>query len=72
MTLIYKKVSQEHPLIKYDKALFLAANRNTNKVLMHEKSKSHDVTLQLPLVNFVYLLNKLTYRLIAFYWKRLC
>ncbi|CAG4964568.1 unnamed protein product [Parnassius apollo] len=51
MTLIYKKVSWEHPLIKNDKALFLAADGNTNKVLIHEKykTKSNDNALQLPL-----------------------
>ncbi|XP_013175388.1 PREDICTED: translation initiation factor eIF-2B subunit epsilon [Papilio xuthus] len=48
MTLIYKRVSWEHPLIKNNKPLFLAADGNTNKVLIHEKTRSNN-TLQLPL-----------------------
>ncbi|KPJ01975.1 Translation initiation factor eIF-2B subunit epsilon [Papilio xuthus] len=49
MTLIYKRVSWEHPLIKNNKPLFLAADGNTNKVLIHEKTRSNNNTLQLPL-----------------------
>ncbi|KPJ16936.1 Translation initiation factor eIF-2B subunit epsilon [Papilio machaon] len=49
MTLIYKRVSWEHPLIKNNKPLFLAADGNTNKVLIHEKTRSNSNTLQLPL-----------------------
>ncbi|XP_068627611.1 translation initiation factor eIF2B subunit epsilon [Battus philenor] len=50
MTLIYKKVSWEHPLIKNNKPMFLACDKNTKKVLIHEKEKkSNDTVLQLPL-----------------------
>ncbi|XP_030032331.2 translation initiation factor eIF-2B subunit epsilon [Manduca sexta] len=51
MTLIYKKLSWEHPLISSDKPLFLVANGNTNKVLMHQKYKqgSKEKTVSLPL-----------------------
>lgn len=51
MTLIYKRVSWEHPLIKNNKPLFLAADGNTNKVLIHEKTRSNNNILQLPLVS---------------------
>lgn len=59
MTLVYKKVSWEHPLISYDKPIFLAADANTNKVLMHQKykQKSTEKTINIPLVNI--LLNSL-------------
>ncbi|XP_047023506.1 translation initiation factor eIF-2B subunit epsilon [Helicoverpa zea] len=51
MTLVYKKVSWEHPLISSDKPIFLAADANTNKVLMHQKykPKSAEKTISLPL-----------------------
>ncbi|XP_072941564.1 translation initiation factor eIF2B subunit epsilon-like [Epargyreus clarus] len=51
MTLVYKKVSWEHPLISNDKTTFIAANGRTGKVLMHQKykPKSKDATISLPL-----------------------
>ncbi|KAI8440241.1 hypothetical protein MSG28_001620 [Choristoneura fumiferana] len=51
MTLVYKKVSWEHPLISMDKPIFLAADANTRKVLIHKKykPKSKDRTITLPL-----------------------
>ncbi|XP_026765350.2 translation initiation factor eIF-2B subunit epsilon [Galleria mellonella] len=51
MTLVYKKVSWEHPLISWDKPIFLAADGNTKKILIHEKyrPKSKDKTINLPL-----------------------
>lgn len=51
MTLVYKKVSWEHPLITSDKPTFLAADANTKKVLMHQKykPKSTEKSINLPL-----------------------
>ncbi|XP_063823396.1 translation initiation factor eIF2B subunit epsilon [Ostrinia nubilalis] len=51
MTLVYKKVSWEHPLISSDKPTFLAADGNTGKVLIHQKykPKSSEKTINLPL-----------------------
>ncbi|XP_059060000.1 translation initiation factor eIF-2B subunit epsilon [Achroia grisella] len=51
MTLIYQKVSWEHPLISWDKPIFIAADANTKKILMHKKYKikSNDRTINLPL-----------------------
>ncbi|XP_026747180.1 translation initiation factor eIF-2B subunit epsilon [Trichoplusia ni] len=51
MTLVYKKVAWEHPLISSDKPIFLAADANTNKVLMHHKykPKSTEKSISLPL-----------------------
>lgn len=51
MTLVYKKVSWEHPLISSDKPIFLAADAITRKVLMHKKykPKSTEKTIDLPL-----------------------
>ncbi|XP_063379700.1 translation initiation factor eIF2B subunit epsilon [Cydia fagiglandana] len=51
MTLVYKKVSWEHPLIGTDKPIFLAADGHTRKVLIHKKykPKSKDKTITLPL-----------------------
>lgn len=53
MTLVYKKVSWGHHLIKFDKSIILAANEQTNKVLMHKKYKvkSNVKSLSLPLVS---------------------
>lgn len=55
MTLVYKEVAWEHPLISNDKSLLLAADGNTQKVLMHEKykPKSKETTVSLPLVIIV-------------------
>lgn len=52
MTLVYKKVAWEHPLISSDKPTFLAADANTKKVLIHKKykPKSNEKSLNLPLV----------------------
>ncbi|KAJ8727005.1 hypothetical protein PYW08_015402 [Mythimna loreyi] len=51
MTLVYKKVAWEHPLISADKPIFLAADANTNKVLMHQKYKQKSTvkSISLPL-----------------------
>ncbi|XP_026326521.1 translation initiation factor eIF-2B subunit epsilon isoform X2 [Hyposmocoma kahamanoa] len=51
MTLVYKKVAWEHPLISSDKPTFLAADANTKKVLIHKKykPKSDEKSLNLPL-----------------------
>ncbi|XP_049865446.1 translation initiation factor eIF-2B subunit epsilon [Pectinophora gossypiella] len=51
MTLVYKKVAWDHPLISCDKPVFLAADANTKKVLMHQKfkPKSSVKNLNLPL-----------------------
>ncbi|XP_023947314.2 translation initiation factor eIF-2B subunit epsilon [Bicyclus anynana] len=51
MTLVYKEVAWEHPLISNDKTLLLAADGNTHKVLMHEKykPKSKEASVSLPL-----------------------
>ncbi|KAL0839585.1 hypothetical protein ABMA28_016275 [Loxostege sticticalis] len=51
MTLLYKKVSWQHPLICSDKPIFLAADANTGKVLIHQKykPKSSEKTINLPL-----------------------
>ncbi|CAG9091814.1 unnamed protein product [Plutella xylostella] len=51
MTLVYKKVAWRHPLISSDKTIFLAADGNTNKVLMHRKykPKSTEKCISLPL-----------------------
>ncbi|KAM3967996.1 eukaryotic translation initiation factor 2B subunit epsilon [Aphomia sociella] len=51
MTLVYKKVSWEHPLISWDKPIFVAADGNTKKILVHQKykTKSKDKTINLPL-----------------------
>ncbi|CAH0397468.1 unnamed protein product [Chilo suppressalis] len=51
MTLVYKKVSWQHPMIRSDKPIFLAANANTGKVLMHQKykPKAADKSINLPL-----------------------
>ncbi|XP_004927856.1 translation initiation factor eIF-2B subunit epsilon isoform X1 [Bombyx mori] len=54
MTLVYKKLSWEHPLISSDRSTFLAANENTKKVLVHKryrpKSKEKIISLPLDLV----------------------
>ncbi|KAJ0179353.1 hypothetical protein K1T71_005065 [Dendrolimus kikuchii] len=51
MTLVYKKLSWEHPLISSDKPIFLAADANTKKVLIHQKyrPKSAEKTISIPL-----------------------
>lgn len=51
MTLVYKKVAWEHPLISSDKQVFLAANANTKKVLIHQKyrQKSSEKAINIPL-----------------------
>ncbi|KAL4708806.1 hypothetical protein ACJJTC_011770 [Scirpophaga incertulas] len=51
MTLLYKKVSWEHPLIKFEKSIFLAADAKTGKVLIHKKykQKSSEKSINLPL-----------------------
>ncbi|XP_034825426.1 translation initiation factor eIF2B subunit epsilon [Maniola hyperantus] len=51
MTLVYKEVAWEHPLISNDKSFLLAADGNTQKVLIHEKykPKSKDAMVSLPL-----------------------
>ncbi|KAI5636697.1 eIF4-gamma/eIF5/eIF2-epsilon domain-containing protein [Phthorimaea operculella] len=53
MTLVYKKVAWEHPLISSDKSIFLAADANTKKVLIHQKfkPKSSNKKLNIPLEN---------------------
>lgn len=56
MTLVYKKVAWEHPLISSDKPTFLVTDANTKKVLIHKKykPKSNEKTLNLPLVRNYY------------------
>ncbi|CAH2243540.1 translation initiation factor eIF-2B subunit epsilon [Pararge aegeria] len=51
MTLVYKEVAWEHPIISNDKSFLLAADGNTHKVLMHQKykPKSKESTVSLPL-----------------------
>ncbi|XP_013185586.2 translation initiation factor eIF-2B subunit epsilon [Amyelois transitella] len=51
MTLLYKKVSWEHPLISCDKPTFVAADGNNNKVLVHQKykPKSNEKSINIPL-----------------------
>ncbi|CAB3228314.1 unnamed protein product [Arctia plantaginis] len=51
MTLVYKKVAWEHPLISSDKPIFLAADASSNKVLIHQKykPKSTEKKINLPL-----------------------
>ncbi|CAG9791992.1 unnamed protein product [Diatraea saccharalis] len=51
MTLVYKKVSWQHPITRSDKPIFLAADANTRKILMHKKykAKSSDKIINLPL-----------------------
>ncbi|XP_075972904.1 translation initiation factor eIF2B subunit epsilon-like [Anticarsia gemmatalis] len=51
MTLVYKKVAWEHPLISSDKPIFLAADGRSQKVLIHQKykPKSAEKTISLPL-----------------------
>ncbi|OWR48620.1 translation initiation factor eIF-2B subunit epsilon [Danaus plexippus plexippus] len=51
MTIVYKEVAWEHPLIYNDNSVLLAADGNTHKILMHEKHKpkSKKTTISLPL-----------------------
>ncbi|XP_026491193.1 translation initiation factor eIF2B subunit epsilon [Vanessa tameamea] len=51
MTLVYKEVAWEHPLISNDKSLLLAADGRTHKILMHQKykPKSKESAVSLPL-----------------------
>lgn len=51
MTLVYKNLFWEHPLISSDKPIFLAADGKTSKVLIHQKykPKPKDKTINLPL-----------------------
>ncbi|XP_050362996.1 translation initiation factor eIF-2B subunit epsilon [Nymphalis io] len=51
MTLVYKEVAWEHPLISNDKSLLLAADGRTHKILMHQKykPKSKEVAVSLSL-----------------------
>lgn len=57
MTLVYKKVSWEHPLISLDKPIFLAADGKTKKILIHKKYKprSNERNLSLPLVFYFFI-----------------
>lgn len=52
MTLVYKEVAWEHPLLSNDKTLLLAADGRTHKILMHQKykPKSKETSVSLPLV----------------------
>lgn len=56
MTLVFKILAQEHSLIKSDKSLFLAADNDTKKILVHQKckSKSKESTITLPTVSIPY------------------
>ncbi|XP_045459624.1 translation initiation factor eIF-2B subunit epsilon [Melitaea cinxia] len=51
MTLVYKEVAWEHPLLSNDKTLLLAADGRTNKILIHQKykPKSKETSVSLPL-----------------------
>ncbi|XP_053599971.1 translation initiation factor eIF2B subunit epsilon [Plodia interpunctella] len=51
MTLLYKKVSWEHPLIGCDKPTFVAADGSNNKILVHQKykPKSNEKSINIPL-----------------------
>ncbi|CAH0721698.1 unnamed protein product, partial [Brenthis ino] len=51
MTLVYKEVAWEHPLISNDETLLLAADGRTHKILMHQKykPKSSETMFSLPL-----------------------
>lgn len=51
MTLVYEKVCWGHPLIMFEKPIFLAASGNTNKILIHNKykQKSNEKNISLPL-----------------------
>lgn len=62
MTLVYKKVAWEHPLISCDKPVFLAVDANSNKILVHQKfqPKSDAKTISLPLVCILYTKNQST------------
>lgn len=53
MTLVYKEVAWEHPLISNDETLLLAADGRTHKILMHQKykPKSRETMFSLPLVS---------------------
>lgn len=56
MTLVYKKLFWEHPLISCDKPVFLAVDGKTSKVLIHQKYKPRpkDKTINLPLVRILF------------------
>ncbi|CAH4033416.1 unnamed protein product [Pieris brassicae] len=51
MTLVYKEVAWDHPLISNNNPIFVAADGNTNKILLYQKYKikCRDNTLSLPL-----------------------
>lgn len=51
MTLVYKEVAWDHPLISNDESLLLAADGKSNKILLHQKYKprSNETTFSLPL-----------------------
>lgn len=53
MTLVYKEVAWNHPLISNDNSILLAADGNTNKILLYQKykTKCRDATVSLPLVS---------------------
>lgn len=55
MTLVYKEVAWDHPLISNDESLLLAADGKSNKILLHQKykPKSNESTFSLPLVSAV-------------------
>ena len=60
MTLVYKEVAWDHPLISNDESLLLAADGKSNKILLHQKykPKSKETTFSLPLVSNTYTLQQ--------------
>ncbi|XP_045492377.1 translation initiation factor eIF-2B subunit epsilon [Colias croceus] len=51
MTLVYKELAWDHPLISNDKSIFVAADGKSKKILLYQKykPKCKDSTISLPL-----------------------
>ncbi|VVC89134.1 unnamed protein product [Leptidea sinapis] len=56
MTLVYKEVAWDHAFINNDKSVFIAADGNTKKILLHQKykPKCRDSKISIPLESILH------------------